>query len=131
MRNNVFTKLSRIVNNVESNNQIYCPDATISKIQRRDFGQSLGFGEVKLARPTTDNHALCLDLLRLGAFCKDTVDMNKLQAALAFQINGFSIIFYLMRLRHDGMYIMQEIGRVAFPAYFTINPDKKGTLKKE
>ncbi|KAI8878081.1 hypothetical protein K501DRAFT_259306 [Backusella circina FSU 941] len=92
------------------------PDATISKIQQRDFGQSLGFGEVKLARPTTDNHALCLDLLRLGAFCKNTIDMNKLQAALAFQINGFSIIFYLMRLRHDGMYIMQEIGRVAFPA---------------
>ncbi|KAI8967120.1 hypothetical protein BDF20DRAFT_1005100 [Mycotypha africana] len=77
------------------------PDATISKIQQRNFGQSLGFGEVKVARPTTDNHALCLDLLRLGAFCKDTIDMNKLQAALAFQINGFSIIFYLMRLRHD------------------------------
>ncbi|KAG0776117.1 hypothetical protein G6F22_012801 [Rhizopus arrhizus] len=38
------------------------PDATISKIQQRDFGQSLGFGEVKLTRPTTDNHALCHDL---------------------------------------------------------------------
>jgi hypothetical protein len=92
------------------------PDAIISKIQQGDFGQSLGFGEVKLARPTTDNHALCHDLLRLGTFCKDTIDMNKLQAALAFQINGFNIIFYLMRLRHDGIYIMQEISRVAFPA---------------
>ena len=92
------------------------PDATISNIQQRDFGQSLGFGEVKLARPTTDNHALCHDLLRLGTFCKDTIDMNKLQAALGFQINGFNIIFYLMRLRHDGIYIMQEISRVAFPA---------------
>ncbi|KAI9357484.1 hypothetical protein BD770DRAFT_410800 [Pilaira anomala] len=72
------------------------PDAIISKIQQREFGQSLGFGEVKLARPTTDNHALCLDLLRLGVFCKDTIDINKLQAALAFQINGFiSVIFYL------------------------------------
>lgn len=65
---------------------------------------------------TTDNHALCHDLLRLGTFCKNTIDMNKLQAALGFQINGFSIIFYLMRLRHDGIYVMQEIGRVAFPA---------------
>ncbi|KAI9271931.1 hypothetical protein BDA99DRAFT_534403 [Phascolomyces articulosus] len=64
------------------------PDATISKIQERDCGQSLGFGEVKLARLTTDNHALCHDLLRLGTFCKVTMDMNKLQAALAFHING-------------------------------------------
>ncbi|KAI9254089.1 hypothetical protein BY458DRAFT_521456 [Sporodiniella umbellata] len=183
MSNDVFTKWSRIMNNVESNNQSkddaeielltlgkdLCPiqkslilgikacmrklplfpiknkqslgecelftmyfDPLLSALFsdpdknillrwsnvtcNENFGPSLGFGEVKLARPTTDNHALCLDLLRLGAFCKDTIDMNKLQAALAFQINGFSIIFYLMRLRHDGMYIMQEIGRVAFPA---------------
>ncbi|RCH83998.1 hypothetical protein CU098_004989 [Rhizopus stolonifer] len=46
------------------------PDATISKIQQRDFGQSLGFGEVKLACPTTDDPALCHDLLRLEAFLK-------------------------------------------------------------
>ncbi|KAI7886217.1 uncharacterized protein EV154DRAFT_545345 [Mucor mucedo] len=99
---------------------------------QRDFGPSLGFGEVKVANPTTDNHALCLDLLRLGIFSKDTVDMNKLQASFkllqldwvyisvrkiwVFHINGFTIIFYLMRLQHDGIYIMQEIDRVAFPA---------------
>ncbi|KAG2207334.1 hypothetical protein INT47_006808 [Mucor saturninus] len=92
------------------------PDSTISKIQQRDFGPSLGFGEVKVAQPTTDSHALCLDLLRLGTFSKDAVDMNELQAALAFHINGFSIIFYLMRLRHHGIHTMQEIGRVTFPS---------------
>ncbi|KAI8092010.1 hypothetical protein BDF21DRAFT_377051 [Thamnidium elegans] len=91
------------------------PDATISEICQRDFGPSRGYGEVKLARPTTDNHALCHDFLRLATLAKDTIDMNKLQAALTFQINGFNIIFYLSRLRHDGIYIMQEIGRLAFP----------------
>ncbi|KAL0082398.1 hypothetical protein J3Q64DRAFT_1634345 [Phycomyces blakesleeanus] len=91
------------------------PDATISKIHQRDFGPSLGFGEVKLARPTTDNHSLCHDLLRLATLAKDTIDNNKLQAALTFQINGFNITFFLSSLRHDGMYLMQEIGQLTFP----------------
>ncbi|CAO3693949.1 hypothetical protein G6F70_006362 [Rhizopus microsporus] len=91
------------------------PDATISKLCQRDFGPSLGFGQVKLARPSTDNHALCHDLLRLAIFAKDTVDVNKLQAAMTFQINGYNITFFLTRLRHDGMYFMQEIGQLTFP----------------
>ncbi|KAG0741368.1 hypothetical protein G6F57_001029 [Rhizopus arrhizus] len=91
------------------------PDATISKLCQRDFGPSLGFGEVKLARPSTDNHALCHDLLRLAIFAKDTVDINKLQAAMTFQINGYNIVFFLTRLRHDGIYFMQEIGQLTFP----------------
>jgi hypothetical protein len=65
-----------------------------------------------VARPTTDNHALCHDLTRLATFAKDTIDINELQAALTFQANGFNIIFYLTRLRHDGIYVMQEIGRL-------------------
>ncbi|CAO3658616.1 unnamed protein product [Rhizopus stolonifer] len=91
------------------------PDATISKLCQRDFGPSLGFGEVKLARPSTDNHALCHDLLRLAIFAKDTVDVNKLQATLTFQINGYNITFFMTRLRHDGVYLMQEIGQLTFP----------------
>ncbi|RCH86192.1 hypothetical protein CU098_008537, partial [Rhizopus stolonifer] len=64
------------------------PDATISKMQQRDFEPSLGFGEVKKARSTTDNHSLCHDLLRLAALAKDTIDSNNPQAALTFQIYG-------------------------------------------
>jgi hypothetical protein len=54
------------------------PDATISEICQRDFGPSRRYGEVKLARPATDNHALCHDLLRLATLAKDTIDINKL-----------------------------------------------------
>ncbi|KAG1149547.1 hypothetical protein G6F37_000157 [Rhizopus arrhizus] len=54
-------------------------------------------------------------LLRLAIFAKDTVDANKLQAAMTFQINGYNITFFLTRLRHDGMYLMQEIGQLTFP----------------
>ncbi|KAI9271907.1 hypothetical protein BDA99DRAFT_501293 [Phascolomyces articulosus] len=38
-------------------------DVTISKLYQHDFAPSLGFGELKLARISTDNHALCQDLL--------------------------------------------------------------------
>ncbi|KAI8087079.1 hypothetical protein BDF21DRAFT_335077, partial [Thamnidium elegans] len=44
-----------------------------------DFGASLGYGEVKVVYTTTDNHALCHDLLSLGTFSKDTIDINKLR----------------------------------------------------
>lgn len=49
------------------------PDATISKLQQRDFGSSLGYGQIKIARPTIDNLALCHNLLRLATLAKDTV----------------------------------------------------------
>ncbi|KAG0778101.1 hypothetical protein G6F22_011435 [Rhizopus arrhizus] len=91
------------------------PDATISKIHQRDFGPSLGLGEVKIARPITDNHSLCHDLLRLATLAKDTINSNKLQVVLTFQIHGFNITFFLSRLQHDGMYLMQEIGQLTFP----------------
>ncbi|KAI9493281.1 hypothetical protein BDB00DRAFT_788128 [Zychaea mexicana] len=83
-------------------------DGTTSKLSQRELGPSRGFGEVKLAHPSTDKHALCHDLLRLAIFAKDTVDANKLQAALTFQINGFNITFFLTRLR-------QENGLLTFP----------------
>ncbi|KAI7850334.1 hypothetical protein BDC45DRAFT_518587 [Circinella umbellata] len=47
-------------------------DASITNLERqRDFGPSLEFGKVKLARMSPDNHSLCHDLLRLGNFAKD------------------------------------------------------------
>ncbi|KAI9484299.1 hypothetical protein BDB00DRAFT_894182 [Zychaea mexicana] len=82
------------------------PDATISKLRQRDFGSSLGYGEAKIARPTTDNHALWHDLLRLATLAKDTIDTNALEPALAFQVHGFYITFFLTRLRHDEIYVM-------------------------
>lgn len=93
----------------------YDPILLSLKYIKRNFGASLGFGEVKVSFATTDNYDLCHDLLRLGTFSKETIDMNKLPASMTFQIHGFHITFFIKRLRHDGIYIMQEIGQVAFP----------------
>ncbi|KAL0139799.1 hypothetical protein V8B55DRAFT_1575061 [Mucor lusitanicus] len=87
------------------------PDATISKLQQRDFGSSLGYGQIKIARPTIDNLALCHDL----CWKQCTIDANSLEAALTFQVHGLRITFFLTRLRHDGIYVMQELSQFTFP----------------
>ncbi|ORE21986.1 hypothetical protein BCV71DRAFT_272345, partial [Rhizopus microsporus] len=91
------------------------PDATISKLTQMSFGSSLGFGEAKLAQPTCDKCILCLDLARLATFAKDTVFLKINNASLSFQIHSFSVTFFTTRLRHDGIYIMQEIVHMTFP----------------
>ncbi|CEG63106.1 hypothetical protein RMATCC62417_00309 [Rhizopus microsporus] len=91
------------------------PDATISKLTQMSFGPSLGFGEAKVTQSTCDKYMLCLNLTRLATFAKDTIDENKLNASLSFQIHGFSVTFFITRLRHDGIYIMQEIAHMTFP----------------
>ncbi|ORZ11534.1 hypothetical protein BCR42DRAFT_332573, partial [Absidia repens] len=91
------------------------PDATISTVRQLEFDKSLGFGEAKPSGSTCNKFALCHDLLRLAVFCKDTLDINQLKASLSFQIHGFQITFFLTRLRHDGLYIKQEIGNLTFP----------------
>ncbi len=85
------------------------PDAALTKLIQLSYGPSLGFGEAKVAQPNTNNNDLCHDLLRLGIFCKEAIDTHHWNACLAFQIHGFTIVFYLMRFRHDGIYTMYEI----------------------
>ncbi|KAG2227437.1 hypothetical protein INT45_007462 [Circinella minor] len=91
------------------------PDATLTKLIQLSYEPRLGFGEAKVVQPTTNNNDLCHDLLRLGIFCKEAINTHHGNACLAFQIHGFTITFYLMRLRHDGVYTMYEIAKVLFP----------------
>ena len=44
-------------------------------------------------------------------FTKNAIDINKLDGALAFQIHGFDIIFYLQQLTAKGIYTFIEIAR--------------------
>lgn len=64
------------------------PDATIIKLTQMSFGPSLGFGEAKAAQSTCDKYILCHDLTHLATFAKDTIDENKSNASLSFQIHG-------------------------------------------
>lgn len=70
------------------------PDAILTKLTQLSNGPSLGFGEARVAQRTTNNNGLCHGLLRLGIFCKEAIDAHYWNACLAFQIHGFTIVFY-------------------------------------
>ncbi|KAG2233534.1 hypothetical protein INT48_007136 [Thamnidium elegans] len=90
------------------------PDAVISEKQQMSFGNSVGYGEAK-TRQGSCSKSLCLDTLRLAIFTKNAIDINKLDGALAFQIHGFNITFYLQQLTAKGIYTFIEIAHFRFP----------------
>jgi hypothetical protein len=91
------------------------PDAIISTVTQLEFNSELGFGEAKKVEKDCNANGLCRDLLRLAIFTKNTVDINKLNASLSFQIHGFNISLFLTRLDHHGIYTMVEVGHLKFP----------------
>ncbi|KAG0165295.1 hypothetical protein DFQ29_001671, partial [Apophysomyces sp. BC1021] len=91
------------------------PDAVISEKPQLEFGNSVGHGEAKINQGNGSKYALCMDTLRLAVFSKDAIDVNKLKAALAFQIHGFNITFYMSRLTAKGIYTFFEIAHLRFP----------------
>ncbi|KAI8077892.1 uncharacterized protein B0P05DRAFT_491808 [Gilbertella persicaria] len=90
------------------------PDAVISEKLQLSFGSSVGYGEAK-AQQGSCTKLLCLDTLRLAIFTKNAIDINKLDGALAFQIHGFNITFYLQQLTIKGIYTFTEIAHLRFP----------------
>ncbi|KAG2211917.1 hypothetical protein INT47_004604 [Mucor saturninus] len=111
--------LLRWSNKKPEENKDMRPDATITKIQQLKYGYNLGHGEVKTIGSTCDNHALAHDLFRVSVLAKDTLDHNKLSHALAFQIHGFKITFYMMTLQFTRIYTLFEIARMNFPRSLT------------
>ncbi|EIE82476.1 hypothetical protein RO3G_07181 [Rhizopus delemar RA 99-880] len=63
-----------------------CPDTIVSTLVQRAFGQSLGFGEVKLGGNSTTNHSLCLDTLKLAVLSRNSV-LKHGRPILTFQVN--------------------------------------------
>ncbi|KAG0757962.1 hypothetical protein G6F16_009984 [Rhizopus arrhizus] len=90
------------------------PDAIVSTLVQRAFGQSLGFGEVKLGGDNTTNHSLCLDTLKLAVLSRNSV-LKYDHPILTFQVNGFQLVFYMTQMIHSSFFIMTEIGRIILP----------------
>ncbi|KAG0176913.1 hypothetical protein DFQ28_006716 [Apophysomyces sp. BC1034] len=91
------------------------PDAVVSEKLQLSFGANIGFGEAKVQKGSGSRVSLCLDTLRLAIFTKNAIDVNGLDAAIAFQIHGFNITFYLHRLTAKGIYTFTEITHFRFP----------------
>ncbi|KAI8070169.1 hypothetical protein BDF21DRAFT_425127 [Thamnidium elegans] len=92
------------------------PDAVVSIVDQLKFSATLGHGEVKIAEPTCNKAALCMDLARVACFSKEAIDLHLLESSISFQIHGFAITFFLTRLDHDGLYVMYEVGHLEFPS---------------
>ncbi|KAI7877677.1 uncharacterized protein EV154DRAFT_576859 [Mucor mucedo] len=90
------------------------PDAIVSTLVQRAFGQSLGFGEVKLGAESTTNHSLCMDTVKLTVLSRNSV-LKCGHPILTFQVNGFHLIFYMTQMIHTNFFIMIEIGRITLP----------------
>ncbi|KAI7864934.1 hypothetical protein BDF14DRAFT_1731267, partial [Spinellus fusiger] len=88
----------------------------ISIIDQLQFGEILGHDQVKIAQPTCSKAALCIGLAKITCFSKEAIDCHLLESAIALQIHGFSVTFYLIRLDHNGLYTMYEIGHPDFPS---------------
>ncbi|CAO3640917.1 unnamed protein product [Cunninghamella blakesleeana] len=90
------------------------PDAIISKKQQLEYEGSIGYGEVKVNQGSS-RYSLCMDTLRLAIFSKNAIDINKLDGALAFQIHGFTITFFISRLVTNSIYVFYEVANLHFP----------------
>lgn len=90
------------------------PDAIVSTLVQRAFGQSLGFGKVKLGGDNTTNHSLCLNTVKLAVLSRNSVSTYE-HPILTFQVNGFRLVFYMTQMIHSSSFIMTEIGRVTLP----------------
>ncbi|CAO3697691.1 unnamed protein product [Rhizopus stolonifer] len=91
------------------------PDAVICKRQQLEYEGSIGHGEVKVNQGKSSRYLLCMDTLRLAIFNKNAIDVNKLDGALAFQIHGFYITFFISHLVSNGIYVFYEVANLRFP----------------
>ncbi|KAI8085602.1 hypothetical protein BDF21DRAFT_486727, partial [Thamnidium elegans] len=87
------------------------PDAANSKRQQLEYEGSIA----KVNQGSSSRYLLCMDTLRLAIFNKNTIDVNKLESVLAFQIHGFYIIFFISHLVSNGIYVFYEIANLHFP----------------
>ncbi|KAG0182698.1 hypothetical protein DFQ28_001938, partial [Apophysomyces sp. BC1034] len=91
------------------------PDCIITTLTDNNFSSSLGHGEVKSHAESDNHYHTNMDLLRLGHFCKDSIDEHKLLASIGIHVVGPLLTFYLMELKADGLYVMQELNTVRMP----------------
>lgn len=66
------------------------PDYVIIILTDNSFASSLGHSEVKSHAESDNHYHTNMDLLRLGYFCKDSIDEYKLLASIGIHMVGKS-----------------------------------------
>ncbi|ORZ04023.1 hypothetical protein BCR43DRAFT_71119 [Syncephalastrum racemosum] len=78
------------------------------------FGHPLGFCRIKVGNGPKTKKATNMAIFRLGVAYKRAIDKHDLPACLAFMTAGYSISFFIVSKRHDGLYTIVEIASLAF-----------------
>ncbi|CAG8672904.1 5897_t:CDS:2, partial [Paraglomus occultum] len=97
------------------------PDFSVSIIDQLQKSGVLFVGEVSPPSEIKDVYKNCNDLIRIGIFMKDCLDSTIEKGAdltvLDFNVSvSYTIDFYTMNLVSEGIYVMNNIGRVRIPA---------------
>ena len=72
-------------------------DTIVPITDQLQFGETLGHGEVKIAKPTCNKAALYLDLAKTSCFSKEAINCH-LESVIAFQIYGNYAFFFYMHI---------------------------------
>ncbi|KAI9469732.1 MAG: hypothetical protein EXX96DRAFT_491512 [Benjaminiella poitrasii] len=90
------------------------PDGNITVTTDND-ARTIGFFEAKSMAESKNHKLINIDLIRLGIFSKNSIDMHNLKSVLAVQAVGSYLTFYLVRKMSGDMNIMIELDHVRFP----------------
>ncbi|KAI8063737.1 uncharacterized protein B0P05DRAFT_581076 [Gilbertella persicaria] len=91
------------------------PDIAITRLQGFRWRYNLGFGEAKPAQPDSNHFAICKDLLRVGVFCKNSIDSQNMDGEIQVPSSVADIPKLLMDMATVS-YILDVFGRVCVPA---------------
>ncbi|CAO3653104.1 unnamed protein product [Cunninghamella blakesleeana] len=101
--------------NEKLNNTSKRPDAVANLIDQSQWGPYNLFGEVKPVSSIDNTYNLVLDLIRLGHFAKNSIDHSSMKCIICFQAIDTCILFFVVSLLGDGLYVMYKIGKIYVP----------------
>ncbi|ORX59381.1 hypothetical protein DM01DRAFT_1184652 [Hesseltinella vesiculosa] len=81
----------------------------LSGVMASSMLQTLGTEKHRAADQRHNNHCLCMDLYRLGVFCKNAIEVKRVHGILAIQVIGFSVHFYILLASAPTVHIMLKI----------------------
>ncbi|CAO3588592.1 unnamed protein product [Absidia cylindrospora] len=87
-------------------------DTVLSNTANRESSTS---PSIKSRGEATNHHSTSRDLIRLGVFSKNAIDVGNRKGVLTFQAVGNQVVFYMTRLLSDGLYVKMEIGEIEVP----------------
>ncbi|KAI8371681.1 uncharacterized protein BYT42DRAFT_77491 [Radiomyces spectabilis] len=91
------------------------PDFAIKRYCGLQPVSNHGYGEAKAADQRYNIYYICMDLYRIGIFCRNATETQRSHRILAIQVIGFSVHFYILLQPAPTIYTMLKIGDLSIP----------------